>query len=167
MIHPPELLDRIRELGEQGRTGGEIAAEVGMTRNAVIGICHRRGFKFGRKVLTGEWTAPAKVKRVRGKRQRPSRPVLIAAPIAPVREVRSLATTPLPRLPDLPFTPPPHGGVGFMALASNACRFGLWDYRQRVPLEAKRFCGAETATGSSWCPAHRALVYARAKPEAA
>lgn len=41
-------LFRIAELAARGLSGSEIAAALGMTRNAVIGRCHRAGIRLGR-----------------------------------------------------------------------------------------------------------------------
>lgn len=45
--HSSERIERVRALVLRGRSSGEIAAQLGMTRNAVIGVCHRHGIALG------------------------------------------------------------------------------------------------------------------------
>lgn len=59
--HPNTRKGEIAHLAEQGLSGGEIAAIVGQTRNAVIGVCHRLGIKLkGRKFAYGKWSKAKK-----------------------------------------------------------------------------------------------------------
>jgi len=41
---PPEVIARLRELWDQGLSGAQIAAQMGMTKNAVLGLTNRNGF---------------------------------------------------------------------------------------------------------------------------
>src|ERR1700733_6185257 len=43
-------IEEVRQLAAQGRTAGEITNSIhsDRTRNAIIGLCHREGIKFGR-----------------------------------------------------------------------------------------------------------------------
>jgi hypothetical protein len=42
----PAVIERIRELAPTGMSARAIAAEIGKTRSAVIGLCHRHGIKI-------------------------------------------------------------------------------------------------------------------------
>ncbi|MCG8405427.1 MAG: hypothetical protein MI923_09535, partial [Phycisphaerales bacterium] len=49
-------------------------------------------------------------------------------------------------------------GISFWQLERGLCRFPLWG-NQRVTLDQKRFCGAETRDGESYCAFHDAMVH--------
>jgi len=57
--HMQEVVDAVRRCAETGMTTAQAGAQLGMTRNAVIGLAHRKGINFER----GRWNhRPAKPK---------------------------------------------------------------------------------------------------------
>ena len=53
--------------------------------------------------------------------------------------------------------PSPRSRTTLFKLRARQCRFIVSDERSEAI-----FCGSETQEGSSWCPWHRRLVYAKA-----
>ena len=53
--------------------------------------------------------------------------------------------------------PSPRTRTTLLKLRARQCRFIVSDERSEAI-----FCGGETQAGSSWCPWHRRLVYAKA-----
>lgn len=47
VVPPEQVLDRLRALAAEGHSAAEIAARMGMTRNAVLGRAHRAGIHIG------------------------------------------------------------------------------------------------------------------------
>ena len=58
--HSEDVVETVIALAKQGMARSEIARQVGMTRNAVLGLLHRRGIK----------AAPINIKTKRSKRNR-------------------------------------------------------------------------------------------------
>lgn len=54
--HYDEKVERIKALADEGHTAEVIGSQVGMTKNAVIGLCHRRGIELRGKRLYGRPT---------------------------------------------------------------------------------------------------------------
>ncbi len=52
------VIERLRYLAEDGMTSGQIAATLGLTRNAVIGKMSREGIQLARKPSRGSMAAP-------------------------------------------------------------------------------------------------------------
>jgi GcrA cell cycle regulator len=75
--HPPELIERVRELAAQTLSATRIGAEVHLSRNSVIGICFRNSIALLGK--SGGQTGP----RRRDAHRRKRVPAIVAA-IAPV-----------------------------------------------------------------------------------
>ncbi|WP_279479895.1 GcrA family cell cycle regulator [Aureimonas sp. SK2] len=42
-----DVIEKVRELAAAGKSASKIGAEIGASRNAVIGLCHRRGITLG------------------------------------------------------------------------------------------------------------------------
>ncbi len=73
---PPDQVEILRELADAGKTSGQIAAAMGITRNAVIGAMHRRGIplkKLPRSKSFRRRPKPAKVS--------PDLPVSLSPPL--------------------------------------------------------------------------------------
>jgi len=133
-----DIKDQIVKLWKDGKQGGEIAAKLKMTRNAVMGHLYRL-----RKKGLIEYKDPvsaAKVSEARTKK-------LMARIKKPYR-------SPYEQIP-LPFPVIPKGiGVSFMELNSNSCRYVLNDGN---PADF-RFCGQPKAS-KAYCEDHHKICY--------
>ncbi len=138
--------EMIERLAAAKKSSTEIGHEMGMTRNAVIGYCKRRGIQ-----LLGR---PANMPKPKPD---PSRP-------PPLRRIKNLFIPAKPaRVPASKASPTPPqvvndgAGVEIWDLKGGQCRWPLWGDNE---LATGFFCGAESETGHSWCPAHKRIVYA-------
>lgn len=152
----PEHNETLRHLAGLGYSASQIAAELGRTRNAVIGRASRMQVQLGiakdgvtlRRVVTDK---PSRAKRIRhrqaisvAKRPEPAlaRYVPERAPVAIVP-----VAAPEPVLAGEPVT--------LDQLTRRSCRYIAGD-----PLKlAAPFCGAERRAGSAYCAAHHRLCY--------
>jgi len=138
----PERIEQLRNFVCAGLTCSQIAAEIGVTRNAVIGKIHRLGLGPGRPAA-----APARACPPRGRRPRfsPQRQLLrlISAQAAPSAEAApSLGIESAQR-------------CSLIDLGHGKCRWPL-----SHPGEADfAFCGNEAAAGFSYCAGHARMAY--------
>jgi GcrA cell cycle regulator len=142
-----ERIALLRMLFERGRTCREMAYEIGVSRNAVIGKLARLNLTRGRGARlprSDRRTAPA-VPRPRGARH------LQLLLKARVEEADGAALAPPPvdllKIPEGP-------GCSLLELDADTCRWPIGD----VADEAK-FCGNKPFGGSPYCAGHARLAY--------
>lgn len=147
---------RLKEMLAQGRTGSEIAAALGRTRNAVLGFIHRSRSTLGierspqteRKVPSVR-PAPAATRVVK---VRPVPRVRPAEPAVPVLAAQAAALEP-------PAEPAPAQARLIWDLRPQDCRFVV----SGGGLTAM-FCAAPRRDGSSMCEEHHRLCYIKPEP---
>jgi len=138
----PERIAQLRSFVDSGLTCSQIAAEIGVTRNAVIGKIHRLGLSPGRPAAQ-----PARAAAPRGRRPPSPRrmlrlvyadaPGIAAAARAESDEIESAQRCSL------------------LELTQNTCRWPVSD-----PGAADfSFCGNEAHTGFPYCAAHARMAY--------
>jgi GcrA cell cycle regulator len=147
-----ERIDQLRSFVTAGLTCSQIAGEIGVTRNAVIGKIHRLGLSPGRP--RGRQPA-ALAQRMRAA---PSQPRPPRSPLA--RLLRTMATAeastvvPFPAAMGIP-TVENVRRCSLLELAGGACRWPLSD-----PGKADfGFCGNDAIAGISYCAGHARLAY--------
>jgi hypothetical protein len=128
-----DSIDYIRTLANSGQSGREIAARFGVTRNTIIGICHRNAIALGGRRHSGSRSEKAQANAVS--------PGLVLKR----KEARQRTTAPVKRID--PPKPPPVEGILFDALSRTSCR---WPVTDALP---HKFCGAH-AEGGRYCPHH-------------
>jgi len=141
-----ERVARLHELAIEGLTASEIAAALGVTRNAVMGkmkrcqipLANAHGHRPCKEKSEGT------PKKTRGVAER-SRVRRIKLPPLPMEELRADTVEPL--------------RVGFMDLAPHHCRWIL-DDKDDNGLAIS--CGNERAGDLPYCPGHCRLAYRRA-----
>ena len=153
-------VERLKAFHAQGLSGTEIALRfgAGLTRSAIFGKLHRLGLTGQRSGETGRLTPRLAA---RGAASGTRRLAPASAPRAvppkfnfarkgafPLR-AREEGDPPSPRVLPLP---PPSLQIPLLDVTRGQCRF--------IAGEDGRDCGHPVAEGSSWCPAHRALVFA-------
>ena len=151
---PQEIVDQLVALWRDQKTGSEIAAALGMTRNAVMGMLNRLRVKgklgYRKLQFLGKDTKP---RRSRANAPKAKTTVSVDKP--------GVSTGPNPHLvvwpkrPEPVFTPGPDKGVKLEDLEYWHCRWAMSEVRPKV----FRFCGARKKDGSSYCTEHHALVY--------
>lgn len=134
----PELTERLVALTKAGYSGSVIAAELGVTRNSVIGKISRLGMQLGNcrngngQIRTG----------------RPQKPVLTS-----FNKYRNRKAKSKPEFEKAPIPPPNVEDIPrktFAELSENDCRFPVNDPR----LPGFGFCALPRIPGSAYCPAH-------------
>lgn len=160
MIWSEELTTKLRELADGKRTSEQLAALLGVTRNAVIGRAHRLGLKLSshrngfssgrskvkacaRKKELAEMSAslPSLEVGTHLRRQGPSRTVVVPDP-------KPLA------LPPEPPAEPASRPCKLVALTATRCRWPLGDPRHK----SFRYCGANKEVEVSYCHAHERIA---------
>ncbi len=150
-----ERVDQLRSFLTAGLTCSQIAAEIGVTRNAVIGKIHRLGLSPGRP--RGRQPS-ALAQRMRTERATPALPRPPRSPIAQllramtktegVNVVRFPSATEMPAVESVKH-------CSLLELDSNGCRWPLGD-----PGKADfGFCGNDSIAGVSYCAGHARLAY--------
>jgi GcrA cell cycle regulator len=144
-VWTPERVEKLISLVKHGCSGGFIAAQLGLTRNSVIGKVHRLGMQLGnsrnsmRQQLAAQLRLKANYRRKKSDRLRPPPPKVV------------FAVEPLPA-PDVADVP----RKTLAQLEINDCRFPVGD-----PKDAGfGFCALECVPGSSYCATHKARTSA-------
>lgn len=135
-----EQVRHIGKLASEGHSGGEIAAQYGVTRNAIIGVCFRNKISLGgagtreqkRRLNVSVLTLAQKRKEAR---QRVS-----------VRMKVQVQNCTAPRCDTAPT------GILVHELTTNTCR---WPVHDTLP---GRYCGEHTDFGS-YCAHHHSRAY--------
>ena len=138
----PERIEQLRNCVVSGLSCSQIAAEIGVTRNAVIGKIHRLGLSPGRPA------APARSCPPRARRPR----------LSPQRQFLRLMFA---QAPSLASDEAPAASIdstqrcSLTELAQGQCRWPIGD-----PCAADfAFCGNEVVTGCSYCAGHARMAY--------
>lgn len=160
---------RAKTLWTDGKSATEIAAELGTTRNTIIGKMNRMGlFKKERSVVAAPTdtvqalTAPEIVPRAKA----PSKPRVLGSMTAFLAEAQVMPDVPdqrrnvvshTPLAPTL-IEPTPNltgEGTPFLDVAGRTgfCKYPLWTYDDQ-PIEEKHVCGHKPLVGTSWCAHH-------------
>jgi GcrA cell cycle regulator len=146
----PERITQLRTYIGAGLTCSQIAAEIGVSRNAVIGKIHRLGLGPGRPGAAVARVCPP----------RPQRPHIPSQ-----RQMLRVITAEAPRVADNTIIEAPTvegaQGCSLLELGHGKCR---WPVSERGGSAADFiFCGSEAASGFSYCAAHARMAYR--KPE--
>ncbi len=142
----PERVAQLRTFIGAGLTCSQIAAEIGVSRNAVIGKIHRLGLGPGRPAAALGRSCPPRTQRPRVASQRHLLRV-IAAQAPPIAEI----------------TPGEAAAVdgaqccSLLELGHDKCR---WPVSERSGSAADFvFCGNGIVAGFSYCAAHARMAY--------
>ena len=139
-----ERVEQLRSFVATGMTCSQIAAEIGVTRNAVIGKIHRLGLGPGRPAAAPARACPPRVRRPHLSSQRRLLRVIYAeAPRADGGA--SPEAVPIDSAQR----------CSLLELAQDKCRWPVGD-----PGAADfAFCGNEAAVGFSYCAGHARMAY--------
>jgi GcrA cell cycle regulator len=143
----PERVAQLRNFIGAGLTCSQIAAEIGVTRNAVIGKIHRLGLGPGRPAAAPGRAGPPRPRRPRGSSQRqmlrrlaadgPSIAAGATSEAAPVDSAQRCS---------------------LLELAQGKCRWPVADHSASGAADFI-FCGNEAVEGFSYCAGHARLAY--------
>jgi GcrA cell cycle regulator len=137
-----ERVQQLQKCVTAGLTCSQIAAEIGVTRNAVIGKISRLGLSPGRR----RGPIPGRMRAARSP-ARPSRMARILRAVV-VEPAAAFATTEAPPVENA-------RRCSLLDLAAGGCRWPLGD-----PGKADfGFCGNDAIAGFSYCPGHMRMAY--------
>lgn len=158
MTWTPERVEEFRKHFDDGMSFSLIAAEMNMSRNALIGYAHRKGWPRRKSTKT----APRIGARARSKFKYKSPPpprLKIVRPPEPPREAGMDGS-----LPGLPVAPPVIVSTEHFCLLENlephSCRFPCWEDSALV--HEKFFCGEPTANiyeSRPYCSHHAGMAF--------
>ena len=137
----PERVEQLRSCVVTGLTCSQIAAEIGVSRNAVIGKLHRLGLSSGRPPGGAARTCPPRVARPRAPSQR--------------RLIRLMWS-------DGAAAAAAETATGTVDSAQPCSLIELERGKCRWPLESAgdlRFCGNAAPDGISYCAGHARMAY--------
>jgi GcrA cell cycle regulator len=138
----PERIEQLRACVGNGMTCSQIAAAIGVSRNAVIGKIHRLGLSSGRPAGAGaRENCPPRARHPRGPTQR--RLLRLAYAHAPLDEIMSgvvvISTHP----------------CSLVDIDAHQCRWPIGDPASTNFL----FCGNDAIAGLTYCIGHARMAY--------
>jgi GcrA cell cycle regulator len=138
----PERIEQLRSCVGSGMTCSQIAAAIGVSRNAVIGKIHRLGLSSGRPAGAGaSANCPPRARHPRGPTQR--RLLRLAYARAPLDEIMSgmvvISTHP----------------CSLIDIDAHQCRWPIGDPASTNFL----FCGNDAIAGFAYCVGHARMAY--------
>jgi len=141
-----DRIEQLRRCFDAGLTCSQIAREIGVTRNAVIGKMNRMGLSRPRDVLSAQMRRAAKL--ARAKPERNWRRLTIIAQRKMLRDAYPIAE---------PEEIPIYNGRGctLLELKQGQCRWPI----NEPGAENFCFCGNEAFQGFSYCAGHARLAY--------
>ncbi len=143
-----ERVEQLRSFFSSGLTCSQIAAEIGVTRNAVIGKIHRLGLSPERPAATPARSCP---QRARQPRRLAHRHLLrlIHAEAPRAAEGVNAETVSVDSAQR----------CSLLELAQGKCRWPVGDGAGNSGAADFVFCGNETAAGFSYCAGHARMAY--------
>jgi GcrA cell cycle regulator len=144
----PERVEQLRNFIGAGLTCSQIAAEIGVTRNAVIGKIHRLGLGPGRPMAAPGRACPPRAGRPRPPSQRQMlRLICATAPnTADATAAEGAAVDNGQR-------------YSLLELGQGQCRWPVGDRAGGSGATDFVFCGNEVIAGFSYCGGHARMAY--------
>ena len=140
----PERIEQLRNFASSGLSSSQIAAEIGVTRNAVIGKLNRLGLARGRPAGGPAHTCPPRARRPRQSPQR----ALLRLMFAQTPSIASGAGT---QFVPVESTRP----CSLIELAHGTCRWPV----DNPDASDIAFCGNESVAGFPYCAGHARMAY--------
>ena len=138
----PERIEQLRSCIGSGMTCSQIAAAIGVSRNAVIGKIHRLGLSSGRPAgASARANCPPRARHSRGPTQR--RLLRLAYAQAAIDET-------LPDISVISAHP-----CSLVDIAARQCRWPIGDPASTNVL----FCGNDAINGFTYCVGHARMAY--------
>jgi GcrA cell cycle regulator len=142
----PERVERLRTFMDTGLSCSQIAAQIGVSRNAVIGKIHRLGLAPGRPAGAPARSSPPRAARPRFSSQRQLLRLMSDAPVV------------AGGAPALPAANRPVESVqicSLLELTQGKCR---WPVSEADAADIA-FCGNDAIGGFSYCTGHARMAY--------
>jgi GcrA cell cycle regulator len=148
-----ERIELLRRCLHAGLSCGQIAREIGVTRNAVIGKMNRLGLSRPKDVIGSQLEQRHAARLARQKNTRTFRPKHPRLNIFAQHEMLLAAFPRQPRAEDIPI----YNGRGctLFELGQGKCRWPI----SNPGAEDFCFCGNEPVKGLPYCPGHARIAY--------
>lgn len=149
-----EMVEKMIKLRDEGLSSSQIGAQLGVSRNAVIGKVHRLGLHVPRaEQRPGSMARPTS----NDHRNRNRKLVLTPPKIIQMRRLaeKMRAADPAAFLPTVPPSEPGVPGVSILDLTPKHCRWPLGDPRD----PDFRYCGDDHVSGRPYCIKHCCEAY--------
>jgi GcrA cell cycle regulator len=144
----PERVAQLRAFIGAGLTCSQIAAEIGVTRNAVIGKIHRLGLGPGRPAAAPGRACPPRTRRPR---------------LASQRQLLRLITADAPRTADGTISEAISvdsvQSCSLLELEQGKCRWPVSERASNGSAADFVFCGNQALAGFSYCAGHARMAY--------
>jgi GcrA cell cycle regulator len=143
----PERVEQLRTCVVNGLTCSQIAAEIGVTRNAIIGKIHRLGLKPLRSPGTPARACPPRAASPRFSQRKLLRLMFAEAPSLAADQTADLESIESAQRCSL------------LDLAAGKCRWPVADPTGDRGGTDFVFCGNAAVTGFSYCAGHARMAY--------
>ena len=165
----PADIETLAQMWQAGATARAIAAVLGRSRNAVIGMAHRAGCAPRSSPIRPRGSGaphPARPAAVPGRaaggprsgRDQPAGGSCDARqPVVPFRTRGAITRNSEPRT----ISP---GALSDPLWPTRTCQYPMWPDDLPRPPRPALFCGAPSTPGCSWCAAHHAVVWRSGTP---
>lgn len=150
MAWTEEMVEGLKSMWKQGLTTNEIAKNLGVSKNSIVGKVHRlnltaRPSPIKKKDETAEVSKATAAPAPAAPAAKPTKkitinPVEIKTPIA-AGETKNTQ----------------EGCISLMELSNHTCRWPLGDPRE----DTFCFCGKKVRTGQTYCEEHAAIAYVK------
>lgn len=163
-----QRIDEIKKAYQPGMSSSQLAAKLGTSRGAIIGIYNRNPAELAKHPLR----VPTKRHIVRGKRNVPpgrtEKQKMTAERARSIRQFSAPITPKLKAAPSLSFKErmaiPPVAPANalhltLMELEKHSCRFPTNTFDKRDDANVYTFCGLPTVDNSSYCHLHTQMTY--------
>lgn len=157
MAWTDDMIDKLTKLWQKGLTTNEIAKELGVSKNSIVGKVHRLN-------LTSR-PSPIKKKDDESEITATSAPVEPEVQEKPIKSSKKALKEPeikepseaLPKEPTSPVVQKNKRGIKLSELDSHTCRWPIGDPKD----DNFCFCGAKVRTGQTYCDEHAAIAYVK------
>jgi GcrA cell cycle regulator len=144
---PIERVEQLQVLAAKGLSARQMADKMKMSRNAILGMCYRRGIAIVKQA--------SKPKQRRIRAGVGNARITLNTPRRPRGDPTLVFEAPATQPPQIPIDAPSLSlAVKIMGLKDDSCRFPV----SEEPDVNMLYCGAVQQNGCSYCPYHAQLA---------
>lgn len=145
MAWTEEMVEGLRTMWKQGLTTNEIAKNLGVSKNSIVGKVHRLN-------LTAR---PSPIKRKEDETAGGETTEISAKPVS--KPAKKITITPVEIKSANPAKNSSQNGVSLTELDNHTCRWPMGDPRD----DNFCFCGKKVRSGQTYCEEHAAVAYVK------
>ena len=157
MAWTTDMIDNLKKLWKKGLTTNEIAKELGVSKNSIVGKVHRLNLtsrpspikkkddEFDTAVVSTSEEPEVEKKPAKSAKKAQKEPEIIQQV-----DIQTIEIT-------APVAPKNKRGIKLSELDSHTCRWPIGDPKD----DGFCFCGAKVRTGQTYCDEHAAIAYVK------